>query len=50
MRDVEINTIEIIEDLKRQISELHYANAILNIKCNKLTALLQPYETESEEN
>ena len=36
MEDMQINTIEIIEELKRQIGELSQGTAILTIKCRKL--------------
>lgn len=35
-KEVEINTMEIIEELKREIAELTQTKAILTIKCRKL--------------
>jgi len=36
MEDMQISTMEIIDELKRQIGELSQGNAILTIKCRKL--------------
>lgn len=46
--EVNINMMEIIDELKKQIGELTQANIILNIKCRKIEQMIDECKCKEE--